>query len=261
MNLMGAPAYKAGSQTADNRNPMTVEAHYKSLLNRSSHAFEQLKADQEVMTLFTKAHNFLGDYEAIYNAIATRPEAKVLALASREYQFALYAAATGTYRHATLSLRLFLELALATVQFSAYEIKLRQWLSSSADINWEALINQDTGVFSKTFVRAFSESLDEHGRQYAAIAKNAYRECSEFVHGNFNTHTNLEAPLGYHRETALAWIERAESVRLCVLFAFTARYVEHISQEARDSVESLILETLGELQGVQTSFAAKVKNG
>jgi hypothetical protein len=70
-------------------------------------------------------------------------------LAIREYQFALFAAAGGTYRHASISLRLFFELALATVHFSAYEIKLRKWLSNSGDIVWAALIDSDNGVYAK----------------------------------------------------------------------------------------------------------------
>jgi hypothetical protein len=49
--------------------------------------------------------------------MAARPEAKVLSLAVREYQFALYALAAANYRYAFISLRLFFELALSTVQF------------------------------------------------------------------------------------------------------------------------------------------------
>lgn len=237
---------------------MTVEDHYRLLLDRSSQAFQDLASDQDAMLAFTKAHNFLSDYDTMHRAISSRPEAAVLELAVREYQFALFAACSGMYRHATISLRLFLELALASIQFSAYEIKLRQWLGNSSDINWDNLVNLENGVFSKPFVKAFFPELQDHGREYAALVNKTYRECSEFVHGNVHTHPDANLPLSFDQKMITAWVERADNARLGITFAFASRYLEHISDDAKNSLETIMVENFGFISGIQSAYAKKV---
>jgi len=114
---------------------MSVSDHYSALLTKSTEAFEKLAAEPEDLAAFTKSHNYLADFELLRTAIEERPEAELFALAIREYQFSLYAASTSMYRHASISLRLFLEMSLATVLFSAHEIQLRKWLNGTADIS------------------------------------------------------------------------------------------------------------------------------
>jgi hypothetical protein len=125
---------------------MGIEDHYSALVNRSGDLLRTMAADSDALSALTKSHNFLVDYEVLRLAIADRPESTVFASAIREYEFALYAVSVGTYRHAFISLRLFLELALATVYFSASEIKYRKWVRNSEDIVWGALVDKEGGV-------------------------------------------------------------------------------------------------------------------
>lgn len=81
---------------------MSVIAHYTSLIERSLHHFQTMSANEESIAAFTRSHNFITDFELLGEVIAARPEAKVLSLAVREYQFALYALAAANYRHADL---------------------------------------------------------------------------------------------------------------------------------------------------------------
>jgi hypothetical protein len=111
---------------------MSISDHYRSLAAKGTAALEDLISEPEGSAAFAKAHNFLADFEALLAAIKQRPEAEIFALAIREYQFALFAASTSSYRHASISLRLFLELSLATILFSAHEIQLRKWRNSEA---------------------------------------------------------------------------------------------------------------------------------
>jgi hypothetical protein len=60
-----------------------------------------------------------------------------------------------------MALRLSFELLLGTAYFSANELHLRQWLCGERDIVWSALIDSESGVLSKQFVRAFYEELTE----------------------------------------------------------------------------------------------------
>ena len=233
---------------------MNISDHYAALIKRSADAFEDMEADADAASKFIKAHNLSDDYEIIKKAIADRPEAQLFELALSEYQYGLYALACGRYRHATISLRLFFELSLATILFSAYEIRLRQWLANSQDIVWSSLTSQESGVYSKSFISAFNSGLEGSGKQYATIAEKVYRECSEFVHGNVHTHSEARRPIGFSKELLVSWAEKSEAIHLCVIFAFAARYIQYLPEASRRAVESIIVENLGHISAIQDVY-------
>ncbi|MGK0688509.1 hypothetical protein ACSFC0_24485 [Serratia marcescens] len=103
---------------------MDVIHYYQSLIQNSNTVMGAMVEASGTEAL-TVSHNYLLDYDVLKLAISGRPEAAVLDSAVREYQFALFALVSGQYRHAFGGLRLFFELMLATVQFSAHEIDYR----------------------------------------------------------------------------------------------------------------------------------------
>jgi hypothetical protein len=233
---------------------MSVSDHYQVLMKRSANAQHAMLSDQEALVEFTKSHNLITDFEHLHAAIADRPEAVLLQLAIREYQFSLYAASFANYRYASMSLRLFLELSLATVHFSAYELRLRKWLNNTLDIVWSSLIDPDCGVFAKAFIMAFNPGMENLGKQYSTIAEKVYRECSEFVHGNLHTHSEVREPLEFDRSMLLAWTERADAVRLSIIFAFAGRYLRLLSVESRNGLEALMIDNLGHIPAVRELY-------
>jgi hypothetical protein len=237
---------------------MTAHAQYKALIANASDSLDHLVADKPRLSAFTAAHNYSADFETLVSVVRPRPEAAVLDLAVKEFHQSLYASASGSYRHAHISLRLFFELFCAGVLFSAYEIKLRSWLSSleGSDIIWSTIVSPDNGIFSVNFLRAFNPDISEYGKQYLTIATKTYRECSEFVHGNFSTHKqDANPPLTYNGDIIDAWLERAEAVRLCVVFSFAGRYLRLLDKDAQTKVESIMLDNFGHLGAVQTIYA------
>lgn len=169
--------------------------HYKAISQKSLEAVRILSENPDSLLQLTKSHNFAQDFEDLLAAIEERPEAEILRLAVNEYNFALHAAASARYRHASISLRLFFELASASIHFSAYEINLRKWLNNSGDINWTRLTDPEKGLFAKPFIEAFHPGMETSARQYSALAGKVYRECSEYVHGNRHTHEAVEETL------------------------------------------------------------------
>lgn len=236
---------------------MNISIPYLVLISRSFDCFNDLLGDNEALEAFTRSHNSSSDFELLLSAIDGRPEAEVMQLAIREYQFALYAAAAGKYRHATISLRLFLELALASVHFSAHELYLREWLVRKRDINWNALLDASAGVFAHNFIEIFNPGMEGMGKQYSTLAGTVYRECSEYVHGNRHTHSlpNADQSLRFERDEMLAWTGRADSVRLCILFAFACRYLRLIGPAARLTLEDLMLDSFGNIPAIRDLYA------
>ncbi len=230
---------------------MNVIQNYYSIINNIDFVFKRMIEEKGDESL-SKSHNFLMDYELFKHALAGRPEVAVLELALKEYQFALFALVSGQYRHAFGGLRLFFELMLSTVQFSAHEIDFRRWDKDEKDINWSSLISNETGVFSVNFIRAFNPDFTDSAKQYLAIAGTVYRECSQFVHGNSNTHKNLPNTFEFKKDIFEDWHIKAATMRLAVVFAFSARYLNYVEN---NTIEPVVLDTLGHLTAVQTIYS------
>jgi len=234
---------------------MDVADHYRRLMKHSETVMESMLSDREAMEALTASHNYLLDFDRLMMAISGRPEAKALGAGVKEYQFALFALASGQYRHAFVGLRLFFELMLVTIQFSAHEIDYRMWEKDSKDINWNALKDPQSGVFSANFINAFNPAFSDNAKQYSAIAEVVYRECSEFVHGNAGTHTSLPSDIMFNKGVFLSWHEKATTIRFLIIFSFSARYLNYISAEARDVLEPMVLDVIGHLTAAQAAFA------
>ena len=129
------------------------------------------------------------------------------------------------------------------------------WAKDSKDINWNLLKDAQTGVFSVNFIRAFNPDFSDSAKQYSAIAEVVYRECSEFVHGNASTHATLPLDITFQKEAFFNWHDKAATMRLAIMFAFSARYLNYITKDARDRMEPIITDLLGNLPPVQTIFS------
>ncbi len=199
-------------------------------------------------------HNYFIDLEKWLGTLASRPENYVLRAALREYQFALLTILQGHYRQAFMALRLFLELALSTVYFSANEFKMRMWLRGEQDIIWNTLIDAEQGVFSKNFVRAFFEELAEETAEYRSIAGKLYRECSEYVHGSAYTHDTLPDALRFDETIFRDWNEKVVNVRLVISFAFSSRYLIFLDKDALRLLESVVISELGHIPAIRNRF-------
>ena len=234
---------------------MNVTDHYLNLLHLSEDVLKEMLADKDALEALTASHNYLLDYDRMQSAIADRPEVDTLNAAVKEYQFALFALTNGQYRHAFIGLRLFFELILVTIQFSAHEIDYRMWEKDCKDINWNALKDPQTGIFSVNFINAFNPDFSDNAKQYSAIAETVYRECSEFVHGNAKTHASLPSQIVFNKEAFLLWHQKAETMRMIITFVFSARYINHISATALRDLEPVITDVIGHLSIIQSTFS------
>lgn len=201
-----------------------------------------------------QSHALVEDLGACLSVLDPAPETYVWRAAVREYQFALLALAQGHYRNSFVSLRLFLELTLGAVHYSANRLELQEWLGGDRDLNWNALTDSENGVLSKRFARAFFPGLQDEVPSYTRMAKNVYRECSEYVHGNRQTHDLLPEGLGLQMDVFHLWHEKADVVGLLVFFAYSVRYLNALGGETRCQIESVVLDRVGHLPAVRALF-------
>lgn len=231
-----------------------VQGHYENLLRLSSAAFLQMSEDAPTLKAFAKTHNSAGDFEALLPLLAGRPEQQMLSFAIREFQFSLFSAATGRYRHAHGSLRLFMELALSAVLFSAREIDARMWQQGRLDVSWARITCPEEGIFSKKFLATFHYEMRDEGAEYLSLSKKLYRECSEYVHGSLGSYKEEPESLKYDRSQMSKWLEAADTARLIVIFAVISRFLPYTDKASQTSVEGLAMGDFGHLPAIQAIY-------
>jgi hypothetical protein len=237
---------------------LSCEEYYRQLHTSCGDVLSQSFAADE-SGQHAAAHQFIADLNCWYEVLRARPESELILAALSEYQFALLAVALGQYRQSFMSLRLSFELLLGSVYYSANELKLRLWMKGSQDLVWSALVDSENGVFSKSFVGAFYEDLADSARQYGAIADRVYRECSEYVHGNANTHSAQSEKVTFQEQTFRDWHLKAKSVRLASSFALCARYVRLLEPGHRTQLEAVLLDNLGHISAIRAILGAPVE--
>lgn len=230
---------------------------YGELLERSKAALGNLNNDPDRLVIFETAHNEAVDLDQLNALLVGRVEEPMFKLARLEYQQAVFAASIAQYRQAHKSLRLFLELALCSILFSAHEIDTHLWLRGKKDANWKSINCENTGVFSKHFVGAFFEEMTDHCDQYLSLASKLYRECSEFVHGNHHSFGDQGHQISYNADSLEVWADRSDTARLLVKFAFISRHLKNAPISVKDDLEAMVLEDFGTLAAVQAMFEEK----
>jgi hypothetical protein len=227
--------------------PVSSDEFLAALHARYAHVFNQTIAEESDKGLRASAVQSVADFGVCTSILENRPEKEIFDLSVREYQYALIAACHGSYRQSFSALRLAFELWLAAIAFSASEKDLRAWKARKQDIVWNRLINEETGVLSKSFVALFCTSLESNTARFRVIGENFYRECSEYVHGNHHTHQLLPDELTYNQSTFRDWCVKADTMKLVSLFSFTCRYSDLIPASGLASIGAPIGDTLGHL--------------
>lgn len=233
------------------------------------HHYEQLLSNCEVVLdasfttdadgLIANAHAFITDLETWHAVLEGRLEQRAVAVAAQEYQYALMAVTLGQYRQAFGALRTFLELTCAALLFSANELEMRLWLQGERDVSWTKLTDENNGVLSHTFARAFYPELKDDVSHYRQLAKKVYRECSEFVHANPNTHEIIPGKVEFNREVFLGWHDKAATARLVATFVLVLRYLQTLPASSLPQLEGPVLDQLNHIEAVRYAFETETE--
>lgn len=206
---------------------MILKDYYISLTENSKEIITQSLGSENLN--FYKCHASLEDLGYWKNILNSRYEKELYSFAINEYQRSLYLALQGSYRHAFMALRFFIEHSCAAIYFSSREIEFRMWTKGKLDISWSKLLDLDLGVFSKQTIDLYFSELVEYAHEFQELAKSLYRNCSEYTHGNYVTYNSLNLELSYNDKVFKKFIELAqESIKL-ITFLFTSRFYKEIN--------------------------------
>lgn len=234
---------------------MNIEDYYQ-------HIFEDAKTTiDESLKLknnLAKVHSFADDILTWYEILKHREESVVLKNVASELQFAAFSLACGLYRQSFISLRIVLELSMATIFFSANELEFREWQQGNYDISWSKLVGskkidednqngleQDNrGVLSKRWTKAFFPELEQYVTQYYILAKKTYRRLSEFVHGNSYTWDKDSVQIFFNQETFEIWIQNFNDVSQIISFILCLRFLKTLSNHDLRTLQGFLIEVI-----------------
>jgi|AGTN01.2.fsa_nt_gi hypothetical protein len=230
-----------------------MRAVYIELHDRLGTILQETLEDPESQML-AKHYAFVIELQEWHSSLEGRKENALFEESIREYQFAMLALMQGTYRHAFMSLRLFLELSLSSIFLSTNSLHLQEWIQGRFDTKWSSIVDAEAGLLSKRFARAFFPELVNFVDSHNGMAIKAYRECSEFVHGNFQTHGR---DLSYDREVVSAWCSKADVVATVVVFALCLRYLNELETASLGRLETSVMNRLGHFADIRARFGGK----
>lgn len=178
----------------------------------------------------------------------------ILISAIQEFELGFQAVVSGQYRYSFIAQRYFLEQISRFIYLSTNELHLRHWKLGLRDISWGALIENDSGIFSKVFIRAFYPEIEAEGSHLVTIASKLYRESSEFIHGNFNKIEELPDSIGLNSSLLEKWIDFMETSKFIALFLLFMRFSKDIDSQELHRIEEMAKEELGGIEEFNILF-------
>jgi hypothetical protein len=193
-----------------------------------------------------KYHVFSSDLLQWSDILKTqRTEMKVLENVAYELQFSVFLVSSGLYRQAFASLRLVLELALSGILFSSDEFYFRKWKQGLADISWAKITDQDTGIFSITWLKAFYK---EDIKIIAELAKETYRKLSGYVHGGNYTWETNNSHIVFNQTEFDLWKNLSDNTSRIILYSLLIRFSQDLSQENLRGIEECLIQIIDDLK-------------
>ncbi len=165
----------------------------------------------------------------------------------------------GFYKEAIITLRQFLEHMLFAIALSTNDYKYRLWKIGQCDMSWTQIMDGQNGVFGKEYIHVYAKDVnDERSMELLTIAKNVYRECSEFVHGNYEKLSFLTENMNYDEKLMDMYTDYFSSIKYLVSMALFIRFREILNDKRNLTLlESIIMDNLGMLSEVQLLYGTE----
>jgi hypothetical protein len=239
----GGPNVRGAKMTAN----ATTRYHLK--LNKAvARVIEHSTADPGEVGRIQEKIDELTQWERV---LSNRPESLVLRSAISEATVGAFLLISGLYRPAFVSLRLFLEMSLAMVHFSSNRLDLAEWTQGRRDVNWSELIDSGVGVLSRRYADAFFPDLRETVSTYNSIGGKAYRELSEYVHGNRQTWVNTPESIEFSATLQTQWASQFDAATGVVMYAMALRFLKELGPAEVAPLSATIGVSLGHIQAIQ----------
>lgn len=229
---------------------MDIEEYFNRLNATSQTIFTKTILEKQKLGTLHHLSSCVYEYA---ECLLDKQEKEILITVSAQLESANLNVVLGLYRQAFSSLRLAFEMGLAAMYFSVNKLELHEWLDGRSDIKWSSLVDEDNGVLSQRFAKAFFSECSEYSIDYRKKAITVYRKLSEYVHGNNETWENSGLKLGYNNKLLEPYYDYFTSVVKVILFAAVCRYAKQFDESTRELLQ-FIPEELNEVEPIRKLF-------
>lgn len=206
----------------------------------------------------SESFSFVNDYEFWIELLINNKEVSLYKSALNEYIVGHILLIEGFYKQAFMCLRCFLEQTLFGVKLSINHLDVRNWLNDKKDVTWASIKDNESGLFSDSYLLAFFPGSEEYSEQYQKMAKDVYRECSEFVHSNFHTH-NLSEDLLFKKEAFDLWMDKTKVIQCIIVFSLFVRFNDLLTtKEIIKNSESIVMDKIGYISSISSFYKREV---
>ena len=232
---------------------MEKEDHFKILdvfKTQISATLESAYAEK-----FFQCQIFVSDLGAWVDCLKDIPQSLLLRSALNECATANLFCSFGLYKHAMISLRLCLEHCLYAIYMSSNDFYFRRWKSGQEDMKWTAILDTNTGIFSKSFIRAYAPEFEERSMELSNIARTVYRECSEYIHGNFSKMECLPEQNEFSQDLLSRYVDHFETISYLLSVCLVIRFKEKILKDGLlGNLEDAIMHNISMLPEIQLLY-------
>lgn len=218
---------------------MDIQEYFTKLNSESQSVFEKSLSQKEKLG---EMHHLSSCIYEFSSFVRDSQEKRILETVSAQLESSSYILIIGLYRQAFSSMRLALEMGLAAIYFSASKLEMHEWLDGRIDIKWSKLIDEENGVLSKRFIKAFFDEINHDADCYRNNAKIVYRKLSEYVHGNNETWVNDGIRIKYKDDLFIKYCDHYKTVAETILFSAMCRYAKLLDDTELESLQFLLEE-------------------
>lgn len=168
-------------------------------------------------------------------------EKEIIKVVATQIESSAFLCALGLYRQGFSTLRLALEMGLGVIYFSLNKLVHHEWLLGKGDIIWSQLIDIDNGVLSTRVKKVF---LDDSFNimELNNLARETYRELSEFVHGNQSTFSPDNLFIDYNDELANKFDILERKCSDILFLSYFIRYHTEIPNGDKDLIRDFYID-------------------
>ncbi|RYH65255.1 MAG: hypothetical protein EON54_05985 [Alcaligenaceae bacterium] len=185
-------------------------------------------------------HAFVCDLKDFSQIIEDKGERELVQVVCSQFEASALEMSFGLYRQSFSSLRRAFETALAVLYFSLNKLEHYEWLRDAGDINWQSMIDPDSGALSVRGANALWPEILPQIQDVNRRSRNLYRTLSQYVHGNKETWDLSGLKISKNDFMISRYFEYAKEAEEILCVGFIVRYVEAWSQGKSDQAQALI---------------------
>lgn len=202
------------------------------------------------MSEIASSQSFIDDYNTWVEWISIKYNNALFLLALSEYETSIVFCLQSLYKQAFTGIRSCLEHSLFGIQLSTNLYQFLQWKNGNYDACWSKITDQESGLFSKPYISAFCPDMCTLSNIVGVSTRNLYRECSEFVHGNYNIAFSYTEEFKYNEGNLLIFFDKLKNLRYILEFSLFVRFQNEFDSKDISKFEPQLVEYLGHLHEI-----------